>query len=218
MLYRIAAGVALTALVVVALVAAAFQLAGFEDVRSYWLVISLVAGMAALPSLLCIVRNDSPGAVDNASGLAAVLLAVRQIPSEKAIGVLITSAEELGLAGAREWAGRAPPELAVVNCDTIDDAGSWLCMHTGPKPRLSQRVETTARRLGFNVRSRRLIPGILADSVAFADRGLEAVTISRGTVATLARIHTRGDNSSALTGSGIADASVFLAALIMESG
>jgi len=62
----------------------------------------------------------------------------------------------------------------------------------------------------------RLIPGILADSMAFADRGIESVTVSRGNLSTLARIHTRGDNSHAFTGSGVAEASVLLAALTKE--
>ncbi|HWL40127.1 MAG TPA: M28 family peptidase [Gemmatimonadaceae bacterium] len=218
MLFRIVASALLSALTFVTLAAAVLQTVGVEGVRSYWLVMSLAAGIAALPSLLCVVRNDSTGAADNASGVAAVLLAVRQLPRDKAVGVLITSAEELGLAGARDWAARARADTRVVNCDTIDDGGIWLCMHTGRKPALSSLVETTARRSGFNLLTRRLIPGILADSVAFADRGIQAVTISRGSLATLARIHTRGDTSSALTGSGIADASVLLAALIMELG
>jgi hypothetical protein len=72
--------------------------------------------------------------------------------------------------------------------------------------------------MGFKLFTRRLIPGILADSVAFTDRGLQAVTISRGSLSTLARIHTRRDITTALTGSGIADASVLLAALTMEQG
>jgi hypothetical protein len=62
----------------------------------------------------------------------------------------------------------------------------------------------------------RMIPGILADSMAFADRGIESVTVSRGTLSTLARIHTRRDNSIALTGSGVAEASALLAALTRE--
>jgi hypothetical protein len=61
-----------------------------------------------------------------------------------------------------------------------------------------------------------MIPGIMADSMAFADRGIESVTVSRGTLFTLARIHTRGDNSMAFTGSGVAEASVLLAALTRE--
>jgi Zn-dependent M28 family amino/carboxypeptidase len=182
------------------------------------MLLSLAAGMAALPSILCKVRDESPGALDNGSGVAAVLLAVRQLPRERPLGVLITSAEELGLAGARSWADGATAPSAMLNCDTVDDSGVWLCMHTGARPHLSRRVATTARGLGLKLRTRRLIPGILADSVAFADRGFEAVTISRGSLVTLARIHTRGDNSTALTGSGIAEASVLLAALTREPG
>jgi hypothetical protein len=52
--------------------------------------------------------------------------------------------------------------------------------------------------------------------MAFADRGIEAITLSRGTLSTLARIHTRRDNSNALTGQGAAEASVILSALAKE--
>jgi Zn-dependent M28 family amino/carboxypeptidase len=218
MLYRIGGVVLLNLVTLIAFGALVLQLAGNATVQSYWLLIALAAGIAALPALLCFVRNDSPGAVDNASGVAAVLLAARRIPRDKPLGVLITSAEELGLAGARAWVQQAGPDIRVVNCDTIDDSGEWLCMHTGARPGLSERVATTATRLGFNVRVRRLIPGILADSVAFADRGLEAVTISRGSFATLARIHTRRDNSTHLAGGGFVEAAALLAALTMELG
>ena len=218
MLYRIAGVVLLNFLTGVALAAALWQAAGSREVVSYWLLLSLAAGLAAVPSLLCIVRNDSPGAVDNASGVAAVLLAASQIPRDRALGVLITSAEELGLAGSRAWALTPRPGTRFVNCDTVDDAGVWLCMHTGVRPELSSRAESVASRMGLRLRARRLIPGILADSVAFSDRGFEAITISRGSLATLARIHTRRDNSAALTGSGIGDAATLLAALTMELG
>jgi hypothetical protein len=45
---------------------------------------------------------------------------------------------------------------------------------------------------------------------------MEAVTISRGTLGTLARIHTRRDFSIAMTGKGAAEASVLLSALAKE--
>ena len=218
MVYRVASVVLLNVVTVVSLVAALFQAAGYKEVMSYWLLLSLAAGLAAVPALLCIVRNDSVGAVDNASGVAAVLLAARQFPNDQALGVLITSAEELGLAGARHRALTLTPGSRVVNCDTVDDSGVWLCMHTGTRPALSSRAETIARSVGLKLRPRRLIPGILADSVAFSDRGFEAITISRGSLATLARIHTRRDNSAALTGSGIGEAATLLAALTMELG
>jgi Zn-dependent M28 family amino/carboxypeptidase len=167
---------------------------------------------------MCLVRNDSPGAVDNGSGVAAVLLAAEQLEPHQSVGVLITSAEELGLAGARDWAERLAADARVVNCDTVDDSGTWLCMYTGSRPGLASLTDAIARRSGLNLRVRRLLPGILADSVAFSDRGVESVTVSRGSLATLARIHTRRDNSAALTGSSIGNAAALMAARTMELG
>jgi hypothetical protein len=146
-----------------------------------------------------------------------VLLAVRGLRDISDIGVLLTSGEELGLAGARDWASGAARNIRVVNCDTFDDSGGWRCMHTGKSPRaLSAAVETSASRLGFKLASGRMIPGILADSIAFSDLGIDAVTVSRGTLSTLARIHTRRDNSAVLTGEGVAEASRFLSDLARQ--
>jgi hypothetical protein len=218
MLYRIASVVLLNALTAAAFGLALIQATGETTARSYWLVLALLAGLVALPSLMCLVRNDSPGAVDNATGVAAVLLAAEQLPPQQSLGVLITSAEELGLAGAREWAKHLSAGSRVVNCDTVDDSGTWLCMYTGSRPQLASLTETIARRSGLNLRVRRLLPGILADSVAFSDRGFESITVSRGSLATLARIHTRRDNSAALTGSSIGHAAALMAALTTELG
>jgi hypothetical protein len=52
--------------------------------------------------------------------------------------------------------------------------------------------------------------------MAFSDRGFPAVTLSRGTLSTLARIHTRRDTSNAFTSSGVADAGTILSALTTE--
>jgi Zn-dependent M28 family amino/carboxypeptidase len=166
---------------------------------------------------LCFVRNDSQGALDNATGVTATLIASRagSIPGD--LGVLITSGEELGLAGARAWAAGATPEMLVINCDTVDDVGRWRCMYSGAKPRrIGAAAAAVAGRLGLKLPIGRLIPGILADSMAFADRGIESVTLSRGTLSTLARIHTRRDTSSALGGRGVAEGAAILSALAKE--
>lgn len=90
-------------------------------------------------------------------------------------------------------------------------------MYSGAKPaRIARAVETIALRPGLKVAIGRMIPGILADSMAFADRGIESVTISRGNLSTLARIHTRRDNSSALGGSGVADGGALVSSLAKE--
>jgi hypothetical protein len=217
MLARIASSVGIAAVTVLATVVLVLSLR--DDVTVDWRPIEIAALIVALPSILCWVRDESRGAVDNASGVAAVLLAAQSASSARDLGVLITSGEELGLAGARVWAQRAHPGIAVLNCDTVDDAGGWRLMYTGPRPgRIKAASEAISSSTVQKPAIGRMIPGILADSMAFADRGIEAVTVSRGTVSTLARIHTRRDNSNALTGTGVAEASALLAALTKELG
>lgn len=217
MLLRMASSIAAGVVFAIALGALLLQLTGVEGVRVFWRWIAIAAGVAALPSVLCFVRNDSEGAVDNATGVAAVLVAAETVPETGKLGVLITSGEELGLVGAAAWAARASAKPIMINCDTIDDAGSWRCMYSGTRPaKLARAVETTSRRLGLKVTVGRMLPGILADSMAFSARGLESATISRGNLSTLARIHTRRDYSNALTGGGVAEASALLAALVGE--
>ncbi|MDQ6689720.1 MAG: M28 family peptidase [Gemmatimonadota bacterium] len=217
MLIRIASSVGMTAVTIVAAVVLLLSLPGDRNATTIWRVIESSALIVALPSILCWVRNGSRGAVDNASGVAAVLLAAQSLSSPRDLGVLITSGEELGLAGARVWAARAQPGIVALNCDTVDDVGAWRLMHSGPLP---PRIGAAARLISSstvpNLAIGRMVPGILADSMAFADRGIEAVTLSRGALSTLARIHTRRDNSNELTGNGVADASMLLTALTKE--
>ena len=217
MLVRISGSVIQAIVAAVALGMLVYALAGVVFSARAWESLQVAAVIAAVPTLLCWVRNDSHGALDNATGVVAVLLAARALADVRNVGVLLTSGEELGLAGARNWAVRAPRDITALNSDTFDDSGTWRCMHTGnPPERLSAAVETSASRLGFNLARGRMIPGILADSIAFSDLGIEAVTLSRGTLSTLARIHTRRDNSAVLTGKGAADASRLLADLARQ--
>jgi hypothetical protein len=216
MLIRISSSVALAIITASTLLVLLISLV-WASPPPVWYGLAIAALLAALPSMLCFVRNDSPGAVDNASGVAAVLIASQSSFAVRDLGVLITSGEELGLAGAREWVTRARPGMFVINCDTVDDVGGWRCMYTGPEPaRITTAAATISGRLGVKLAVGRLIPGILADSMAFADRGIESVTVSRGSLSTLARIHTRRDTSNGLAGSGVADAGVLLSSLAKE--
>ena len=225
MLIRVASTMLLTTIVALSFIVPLLSLIGLGVVTPVWHVLALLSVLTALPSIFCFIRNESNGAVDNASGVVAVLLAAQAATAPGGLGVLITSGEELGLAGAREWvrtqkpAGSAPSGIKVLNCDTVDDTGNWRCMHTGSRPkRIAAAAETIASAMGVRLPMGRLIPGILADSVAFADVGIEAVTLSRGTLSTLARIHTRRDTSNTLTGVGVAEASALLTALAKELG
>lgn len=181
-----------------------------------WGWIAAAAAVTGFPSLLCFVGNKSPGALDNATGVVAVLLAARTLSKDIPLGVLLTSGEELDLAGARAWSHELPRDSVVINCDTVDDAGRWRCMYwTRPhKPLLA--AEHAAKCLGLDLRIGRMIPGILADSLAFEACSVPAVTISRGTFGTLARIHTPRDTSDRLTGAGAAVAARLLAGMIEE--
>jgi hypothetical protein len=68
------------------------------------------------------------------------------------------------------------------------------------------------------VRVLRLIPGILTDHVALADAGWETLTLSRGTLRTLRRIHTSRDSLEFMRGTGIASAARVLAHTATELG
>jgi hypothetical protein len=56
-------------------------------------------------------------------------------------------------------------------------------------------------------------PGVLMDAVAFDAAGWAALTVSRGTWGSLARVHTRRDTLARLTGEGVPEAAGVLARL-----
>jgi putative aminopeptidase FrvX len=130
--------------------------------------------------------------------------------SRAPVGVCLTSAEELGLAGARAWVRGRLPAVAV-NCDGIDDTGTLTCMYTGVRPDpLIRRLDDAAAKTGSLLRAHRLLPGVLTDGVALTDAGWAAVTISKGGVSTLARIHSSRDRADSLNGTGIAEVAAIL--------
>jgi Peptidase family M28 len=177
-----------------------------------WGLVVAAAVIGAIPVLASVVGSRSPGAVDNASGVATVLTAA-ELATEIVDGVLITDAEELGLAGARAWC--AAPESAhvpVFNCDGVDDVGVLTLMWTRPRvSRLERAVRSAAAESGEPLRVIPLIPGVLVDGLAFSDAGWDVVTLSRGSVETLRRIHTRRDDLARLSGTGVAAAALVLA-------
>ena len=205
---RVAAIVLLAIGVVLAVVALATTLVPGSSRMLWW--VSVVASIGgAIPAMLSVVGNDSDGAVDNASGVAAVLAAVELLPRELTIGVLMPSAEELGLAGARAFARDGASPAIALNCDGVDDHGALTIMYTGRRPdsvvRALERVASRAPRV------RRMPLGLLTDSVALADAGWRTVTVSRGSLATLRRVHTRRDSLDSLRGDGIHEVSTLLA-------
>lgn len=207
-----AAGVTLLASAVVLAVAGLLMaLAGAPARAIAWGAIALgVAG--ALPVMASVVGTRSDGAVDNASGVAAVLAAAALIAPVVAVGVLLPSAEELGLAGARAWARRRPRGTAL-NCDGVDDGGALVLMYNHPAPvRVLKTVQAIAQSVrGDSARARRMPFGLLTDSTALASAGWQALTVSHGALATLGRVHTSRDSLANLRGSSIATVADVLA-------
>ena len=202
------AGVALLAIALAAsLAAAGLQLTGLPHRMGWWIGLA-AALLGALPVMASVVGTRSPGALDNASGVAAVLAAAVAVRPEKKVGVLLPSAEELGLAGARAWA-RGVRAGTALNCDGVDDAGELTIMFSRAAPTpLIHALEALSTR---PPRVRRMPLGLLTDSVALADRGWTTVTVSRGSFASLRRVHTSRDSLAALRGDGIDEVATLLA-------
>lgn len=198
---RLAGFAALAASVALTGVALALTLGAGSSRTILWMTCAVLAVLGGRAVAASVVRNESPGAVDNASGVAAVLVAAAQVDPTAPVGVLLPSAEELGLAGARAWVGAHAGERAiVVNCDGVDDQGELILMYTRALPEPIVRAVQSA---AGEVRVIRMPPGMLLDSVAFAGAGWSAATLSHGSMKTLARVHTRRDTLDALTGTQI---------------
>ncbi|MGZ8471263.1 MAG: M28 family metallopeptidase, partial [Gemmatirosa sp.] len=205
-----AAGVIATIVAwVAALALAGAQQWGDVGMSALWPWIAAFGAIAGVPVAASIVTARSPGALDDASGVATVLLAAEALRDLSAApGVLLTSAEELGLAGARAWtaqrraAGEAPG--IALNVDGVDDVGALTVM-TGVQapPAVVAALRAGAETAGLTIAVRRLVPGILVDAVALADAGWATVTLSRGNWGTLARIHTSQDTVDRLHGTGV---------------
>lgn len=178
------------------------------------LIASLFAALSLLPLILCFIGNKSNGALDNASGLSAVLIAAKRTPEN--VGVVITSGEELGLAGARAFVALRSGGGVALNCDTIDDSGKFMVIHSGSADRSLSAIFAGASRLGIPVKNRRMIPGILADHIAFSQAGWDSCTLVKGNLGTLRAVHTSGDRNTSIDGTGIALAADILVAAVEE--
>jgi hypothetical protein len=188
--------------IVGALVIAIAQLAG-QNVRWTWPWITGLGVLSSLPVAASVVRAHSPGALDDASGVSTVLLVAQTLPPRLALGVVLTSAEELGLAGARAWV-RTRGVAHAINVDGVDDAGDLRLTWTRRRPsELIEQLCTRATEAGVRANPARLLPGVLLDAVALADAGWQTVTVSRGTLGTVARIHTPRDSLERLNGEGV---------------
>lgn len=175
-----------------------------------------LTAVAILPVALCFITNKSQGALDNATGVAAVLVAADMIGRERNVGIVLTSGEELGLAGARAFVAGRTSKAVAINCDTIDNAGRFIAMRHKSSDSSIAVMGVVASALGQQVTVRSMIRGILTDGVAFGESGWDSWTLSRGNIGTLALVHTAKDRPERIVGTGIATAARILAATAEE--
>lgn len=210
MLVRIA-GIAVASAAIVTTLIASF-IPGARDLgNGFWIPATVAGAAGSIAVLLSTVGNRSRGAIDNASGVAAAMLTAVGSAPGSGVGVLVTSAEELGLAGAWAWVRQhaeryvSPEGRAAVNFDGLDDVGSLICM-SDARSRVAASLRTAATATRRPVVFRGVLPGIMVDANALNHTGWDAITISKGNFSTLARIHTSADAPERLTGTGVAEA------------
>lgn len=173
------------------------------------------ASVALLVAAAAVTRNGnaSPGALDNASGVVAVLEVLRRVRAEAApvsVGVVFTGAEEEGLVGATRFARTHPfePDTFVLNLDTVGGQGPVLLTRHDRAAATSAfvaRLEAAAERTGHRLHHR-LVPFPAAvDSAALARAGIPAVTLASGTAAsTYCHLHRPSDALAVVDGAGLA--------------
>ena len=175
-----------------------------------------VGAVGAVGSVLLtasVAGNASPGALDNASGVAALLGIARRQRDHGDVAFLVTDAEELGLAGAWDATRRLPPLDGIINLDGLDDEGEFrIAERIGAArrrvlaPHLAAALLASAEALDVPVQRKDLPAGVLVDHMAFGRAGFPALTLLRGSKRSLFRVHRPSDTARRLTGEGVAAA------------
>ncbi len=160
--------------------------------------------------VFCWVNNRSPGALDNASGVAALLgVAAREVENGDA-AFIITDAEELGLAGSYAIAQQLPAAFGVINVDGLDDQGSFYLMERfgwprkkGAAPHLAAALLVAAEKLKLTAQRRDVPLGLLLDHIPIVQAGMPALTLMHGRLSSMLRVHRPADNLDHLSGRGV---------------
>jgi hypothetical protein len=208
---RLAAAAASVVGVAVLASAAVASLAGADPGATWWLVGAVPAALGGYGMLAAGVRNDSPGAVDNATGVLAALAVADALPPAAPAAVLFTDAEELGMLGATAVArerGSLFRDAAVVNFDGIDDAGGVVAfMHRG-----GPVADAIAAALG--ARRARWLP-VPVDGVPLARVSRECVTLLKGDLGTMSVVHSQRDTAERLTLAGVREVAAGVVAVLL---
>lgn len=179
--------------------------------------VSVVCGLALLVNFT---RNRSPGAADNASGVA-ILLELARLFIEKPLQhiqltFLFTGAEEYGMAGAFRFCEKQSGTVSQTLCINIDGAGKNAPVGMiAPRGTISSRaggtlvkgIAATAWELSLPFARMRSLLGAGFDHVPAVACGYEAITLYSRSLRMLFRVHSGRDtidkvSSDALEGIG----------------
>ena len=167
--------------------------------------------------------NRSEGAVDNASGVGALLAIARVLAFQNRKGVdlrfVFTGAEEIGLLGSlmfkKRWGEKMVEEGArLINIDSVGKRGKMRVCGSGQagKKWLKQAL-SLAREKGMSLQPLRFHKGILMDHLPFCQ--LQVPSLSLTSVSTEGwHLHTPRDRFSLVHSEGLAEMEGFVLALV----
>lgn len=212
-------GAAAGGISLIAIAAVSFAGSEYHFPNAAWIAGGLLA-LSGLALAMSWAANTSPGALDNATGLAALLAVAGRVGDKGDVAFLVTDGEELGLAGARAVVSELPPVQGVINVDGLDDRGTFLLAEgrgwrrTGSAPQLAAALLTAGRALDLATHRRPLPRGLMVDHLPLAEAGIPTLTLLRGTMGSLMRVHRPADDASRLQGTGAAEGAALLAAAL----
>jgi hypothetical protein len=184
-----------------------------------------VSLLFSIPLIYMRIGNDSPGAIDNASGiglilhLAEVLVAEEDLLHRLRVTFLFTAAEEEGLMGAQAYVEMNEAALRrqvqrggiyILNFDGVGTHGRLLLDENSQKQKSAQGVPLVdwARATGLELNipiGRFPSVGALMDHAPFAHRGFNAISLATSGQAVWS-VHTRGDTVDKLHAKGFEQA------------
>ena len=174
------------------------------------LALGAAGAISGLILVFCWVNNRSPGALDNASGAATLLGVAEREAARGDVAFILTDAEELALAGAIAVAGQLPPSFGVINVDGIDDKGGLYLIERfgwrkkkGAAPHLAAALLAAAEALNLPAKRRDVPLGLMLDHIPVVRAGTPALTVMRGSLGSMLRVHRPADNLEAMTGLGV---------------
>ena len=164
---------------------------GYDNFSSLWSWLCVVDVVLLLALLCNKTGNNSPGAFDNACGVAAVLETARRLrespPTNVDVWFAFTSAEEFGLCGAVAFLEQRELDKArtyLLNVDTPFTPGGKISYNSTfglpaqkTSASLNHCILASAQAVGVKVKSLYLPLGVAADHVPFVRHGYQAACI-----------------------------------------